>query len=144
MRRGWIAVLLLAVLLVGAYAVTSSPLFNRPKDVGEGSELDYTLDYSDGVFVFTVTNDTEEARKLEFMTGEHFRLLVKEGDEEVFNSSEGKMFTQQINHIELEAGEQKTFTAEWTPAEKGIYRVEAYLLAVSRDEPVKTTEITID
>jgi uncharacterized membrane protein len=54
------------------------------------------------------------------------------------------MFTQQINHIELEAGEQKTFTAEWTPAEKGTYRVEAYLLAVSRDEPVKTTEITID
>jgi len=144
MSRSWIVAIVVGLVLVAAYAVVSSPLFDKPSDVGEGADLKYDLSYDDGEFALVVRNAGDETEKLEFMTSEHLRIILKKGEEEVFNSAEGMMFTQQVNYEELEPGAQKTYTVQWQDAQEGMYTVEAYLLAISDSDPVAATDLTVE
>jgi len=144
MSRSWIVAIVVGLVLVAAYAVVSSPPFDKPSDVGEGADLKYDLSYDDGEFALVVRNAGDETEKLEFMTSEHLRIILKKGEEEVFNSAEGMMFTQQVNYEELEPGAQKTYTVQWQDAQEGMYTVEAYLLAISDSDPVAATDLTVE
>ncbi len=146
MRRGWIVPVVVILLLIGAIAVASSPLFRQGEEPASASGLEYALSYDreSGQFTFVVQNTSDQDINLEFATGEHYRIVVKQGGEPVFDSSEGMMFTQAVNYVDLKSGDELSFAAEWRPEMGGTYQVEAYFMAVSSDEPTKTLELNID
>lgn len=151
MRRGWVIALVLGILLLGGLAAASgnfswapwNPGVDDLKDADAGG-LEYDLVYEGNQIIFTVHNASGENRQLEFPSGEQYRLVAKKDGATVFDSSADMMFTQQINHVDLEAGGRLTYQAEWQPDTHGAHEIEAYFMAVPGDEPVEILALMVD
>ena len=99
-------------------------------------------------FRAVATNTADEIRELEFATGQRFELDVEHDGELTWRWSDGRVFTQAIEEVELGPGESIEFIAEWDqedrdgePASAGQYTAVATLLA--GDEPGATVEFEI-
>lgn len=89
-------------------------------------------------FELLLNNDGNVPLTFEFRTSQKYEIKVTDSKgKEVYVFSEGKMFTQAIEHVTLKPGETKTWREEWNyvkdgkRVEEGEYKVRAELLAVS-------------
>ena len=91
-------------------------------------------------------NFTERTASFTFNTGQKFELeLLDEGGSVVFKWSRGKMFTQAIERIELEAGEVVSWSARVNTSglKSGIYSLEGWLTDQRKSLTAKPVEIEI-
>lgn len=81
-------------------------------------------------FTFRVSNEGEEPVDLTFPSGKIADVVVRQGDEDVWRWSDGRMFTQTLKHRTLAAGESLTREFTWEDPIPGAYRAEATLDAM--------------
>jgi len=91
-------------------------------------------------------NFTERTASFTFNTGQKFELeLLDEEDSVVFKWSRGKMFTQAIERIEVEAGEIKSWSARVNTSglKSGSYSLEGWLTDQRKSLTAEPVEIEI-
>jgi hypothetical protein len=84
---------------------------------------------------FTVTNNSKNASKYNFLTSQEFDVSVKDTKgAEVWRWSAGRVFANRIGYLSLKQGQSAQFKAVWNgmnaqgqPASPGTYMVMAYL-----------------
>lgn len=81
------------------------------------------------MFVFTVTNASDEAVDLQFSDACKAEFVLEDGDEEVWRFTEGRMFAQVLSSETVAPGEAATYEAEWSDPEPGEYTATAELRA---------------
>lgn len=84
------------------------------------------------MFVFTVTNASDETLELDFSDACKAEFVVADGDEEIWRFSEGRVFAQMLSSDRLGPGESTTYEAEWSDPEPGEYAAVASLRARER------------
>jgi hypothetical protein len=95
---------------------------------------DLRVETDDGVrFVFAVRNAGDERVDLEFGSSCRADFAVYEAGEERWRWSDGRMFTQMIEHLRLEPGESETFEVEWDAPRSGEFVGRAELRARDGD-----------
>jgi uncharacterized protein YcfL len=93
------------------------------------------------VFDISLMNKGNDMVELTFSSGQKYEIVVtNDQGEEVYRFSEGKMFTQALQLIELKAGDQVNWTEEWNMTAEGqgiangAYTVEAEVLIQEDDK----------
>lgn len=100
--------------------------------MGLDGTLDVTVD--DGVaFAFAVTNDGDEPVDLTFSDALEADFAVRDGDDEVWRFSEGRMFAQALGSETLAPDETATYEATWSDPSPGDYVAVATLEAREQD-----------
>ncbi|MGV3724769.1 MAG: BsuPI-related putative proteinase inhibitor [Actinomycetota bacterium] len=64
-------------------------------------------------FDLTMTNDTGRTISIPFSSGQQFDIEVLRDNEVVWNWAHGRVFTQALIEMRLDAGEKKTYSARW-------------------------------
>jgi hypothetical protein len=94
--------------------------------------LDVTV--GDGVdFAFTVTNDGDAPRELQFRNGLAADVAVLEDADEVWRWSDGRMVTQALWTDTLAPGGSAVYEARWDDPTAGRYEAVATLAAEGAD-----------
>lgn len=93
-------------------------------------------------FVFAVENTGEKPARLTFRDGGHADCVVFDGDEEVWRWSEGRLFTQAIEHDTLEPGDTRRYGFEWESPASGEYTARAELRA--EDDCTAETTVAVE
>ncbi|WP_226481693.1 BsuPI-related putative proteinase inhibitor [Natrinema amylolyticum] len=91
------------------------------------------------MFVFTVTNTSDESVELEFSDACKAEFVLVDDGSEVWRFSEGRMFAQVLSSERLDPGESTTYEAEWSDPEPGEYTAIAELRARETDCEATTT-----
>lgn len=102
-------------------------------------------------FELSVTNDTARTIAIPFSSGQQFDIEVLKGDEVVWNWADGRVFTQALVELQLEAGEKKTYSARWDFTDNdgrriapGRYTVRGIVMTRDgRRQPAVEEQITI-
>lgn len=81
------------------------------------------------MFVFTVTNTSDEAVDLQFSDSCKAEFVVEDDADEVWRFTEGRMFAQVLSSETLGPGEAATYEAEWSDPDPGEYTAIAELRA---------------
>jgi len=103
-----------------------------PRRMALRGSLDATVD--DGVqFAFAVRNDGEEAVDLRFTDALEADFTVRDGDQEVWRFSEGRLFAQALGSETIAPGETATYEASWDEPDAGEYDAVATLEARTQD-----------
>jgi len=104
------------------------------------ANLDATAD-GDVIFVFEVTNTGSDPVELTFTSGQTADLTVFEadGDDQVWQWSRGRMFTQAMRYPTLQPGETVSEELTWEDPPSGEYRARGTLAARERDVSAETT-----
>jgi hypothetical protein len=105
------------------------------------AELDAAVD-DDIEFSFSVTNTSTEQLKLTFSSGYRGDVVVERDGETVWRWSDGRMFTQAIQHARLAPGETLTESFVWSSPSPGQYEARATLEADT--EASARTTFTVD
>lgn len=114
------------------------------KNSKKSEDLQTTLDIQQNgqalTFLITLENLTGESVSLTFMSGKHYEISIRNQENQtIYNSSEGKMFTQAINEVKLKPGKEKKWTDVFQGnLAKGKYTVEAKI-TTSEINPVPDT-----
>ncbi len=82
-------------------------------------------------FSLTVTNTSDAPTTITFPDGRQVDVAVfaDDGDDPIWRWSEGRMFTQAVEHLELEPGGSRSWTREWIDPSPGHLRAVAELVA---------------
>lgn len=65
-------------------------------------------------FVISLTNQSDQLKKLEFHSGQKYEIIVtNDKDEEVYTYSKGKMFSQALESALIKAGESMEWEETW-------------------------------
>lgn len=78
-------------------------------------------------FTYAVTNGDSEPVELTFRDSGKVDVAVRDGDREVWRWSDGRMFAQVVETVELAPGEQFEVEAEWPDPASGSYEAVADL-----------------
>jgi hypothetical protein len=116
----------------------------------ENGELELMVDVNvrnnQAEFIITVTNNSNEMKKLEFPTSQKFEIIIRdENQQEVYRYSAGKMFTQAIEYALIKPDESMQWEEIWEIKESkpGNYEAEVSILAHDTDKLVKTKSFQI-
>lgn len=92
------------------------------------ASLDTTVD-GNVAFDFRVGNSGESTVELTFTSGQTADIVIygADDDEEVWRWSDGRMFTQMVETMELEPGAKFHKSYTWQTASSGEYRARATL-----------------
>jgi hypothetical protein len=93
----------------------------------------------DGVqFSLAVENAGDDPVTLSFRSGMRADFAVRDGDEELWRWSEGRMFTQALGSETIEPGGRRSFGATWAEPEPGGYTAVGELAADDHDATAET------
>lgn len=106
----------------------------KPQQAVVGEIINFSLD---------VTNPGKKDISKEFNSGRQFDIVVKRGNEKVWQWSDGRYFTQAIRDLIFEAGKTVTYDASWKPEKVGTYTVEVYFLGERAKTPVAREKIVV-
>lgn len=106
----------------------------KPKSAVLGETINFNLD---------VINSGKKDIVKEVSSGQQFDIVVKRGNEKVWQWSDGRYFTMAIRNITFKAGETVSYAASWKPEKVGTYTVEAYFLGESAKTPVAKETIVV-
>jgi hypothetical protein len=83
-------------------------------------------------FSLRVTNPGDASVELTFPTGQTYDFVVEHGEDEVWQWSDGRAFTQAVRHVGIEGGATEVYEAEWIPPDgtTGAFRVRGFLTAL--------------
>ncbi len=103
-------------------------------------ESDVTATPRDGTveFELTVRNPGSDPVDVTFRSGLKADFAVLEDDDEIWRSSEGRMFTQALQSETFDSGETKTFAEGWADPTPGYYTVVATLKIMDEDVEART------
>lgn len=92
------------------------------------------------VWSFAVTNTSAEPLTLTFPSGQRADIVLSDEGEEVYRWSEGRVFTQAIEDVTVDAGETVTFDLESTlDIGPGTYELTATLTSDPAPAPMRRT-----
>lgn len=133
MKKTWLLAVVTAIILVVAGcgkeeakpSQVNSDSSEPPAPLTLDTEVSYDASANTLSATVKMTNPNEEAAKVTFNSSQRFQLIVKQGDEIVFDYGSKYMFTESIIEETWEADEQKIFD-EVFPLElaAGEYSVE--------------------
>lgn len=133
MKKTWLLAVVTAIILVVAGcgkeeakpSQVNSDSSEPPAPLTLDTEVSYDASANTLSATVKMTNPNEEAAKVTFNSSQRFQLIVKQGDETVFDYGSKYMFTESIIEETWEADEQKIFD-EVFPLElaAGEYSVE--------------------
>lgn len=133
MKKTWLLAVVTAIILVVAGcgkeeakpSQVNSDSSESPAPLTLDTEVSYDASANTLSATVKMTNPNEEAAKVTFNSSQRFQLIVKQGDETVFDYGSKYMFTESIIEETWEADEQKIFD-EVFPLElaAGEYSVE--------------------
>ncbi len=108
--------------------------------------LRFRLIYDEGApgkIGLAVKNAASYRKTIEIPSGKTHEIVLKKNGSKVWNSTDGKVFTQAVQYLTLRAGESKTYWTDLPSLARGSYDVEAYFSGVSYKGAVARTRITI-
>lgn len=133
MKKTWLLAVVTAIILVVAAcgkeeakpSQVNSDSSEPPAPLTLDTEMAYDASANTLSATVKMTNPNEEAAKVTFNSSQRFQLIIKQGDETVFDYGSEYMFTESIIEETWEADEQKIFD-EVFPLElaAGEYSVE--------------------
>ncbi|MEJ6527210.1 BsuPI-related putative proteinase inhibitor [Exiguobacterium sp. USCH10] len=133
MKKTWLLAVVTAIILVVAGcgkeeakpSQVNSDSSEPPAPLTLDTEMAYDASANTLSATVKMTNPNEEAAKVTFNSSQRFQLIIKQGDETVFDYGSEYMFTESIIEETWEADEQKIFD-EVFPLElaAGEYSVE--------------------
>lgn len=133
MKKTWLLAVVTAIILVVAGcgkeeakpSQVNSDSSEPPAPLTLDTEVAYDASANTLSATVKMTNPNEEAAKVTFNSSQRFQLIIKQGDETVFDYGSEYMFTESIIEETWEADEQKIFD-EVFPLElaAGEYSVE--------------------
>lgn len=133
MKKTWLLAVVTAIILVVAGcgkeeakpSQVNSDSSEPPAPLTLDTEVSYDASANTLSATVKMTNPNEEAAKVTFNSSQRFQLIIKQGDETVFDYGSKYMFTESIIEETWEADEQKIFD-EVFPLElaAGEYSVE--------------------
>ncbi|MDE0564216.1 MULTISPECIES: BsuPI-related putative proteinase inhibitor [unclassified Exiguobacterium] len=133
MKKTWLLAVVTAIILVVAAcgkeeakpSQVNSDSSEPPAPLTLDTEMAYDASANTLSATVKMTNPNEEAAKVTFNSSQRFQLIIKQGDETVFDYGSKYMFTESIIEETWEADEQKIFD-EVFPLElaAGEYSVE--------------------
>lgn len=91
--------------------------------------LEVSVDADAVTFAFTVRNGGSAPQPLEFRSGKTADVVLRRDGEQVWQWSEGRMFSQALGHEELAPGESTTYHLDWNDPERGEFEATASLAA---------------
>lgn len=106
----------------------------KPEKAVVGEKIDFKL---------AVTNPGKKDIVKTFGSGQQFDIVVKKGNEKVWQWSDGRYFTMAIQNLTFKAGKTVSYDASWKPEKVGSYTVEAYFLGESTKTPVAREKIVV-
>ncbi|MDA5560180.1 BsuPI-related putative proteinase inhibitor [Exiguobacterium sp. MMG028] len=137
MKKTWLLAVVTAIILVVAGcgkeeakpSQVNSDSSEPPAPLTLDTEMAYDASANTLSATVKMTNPNEEAAKVTFNSSQRFQLIIKQGDETVFDYGSEYMFTESIIEETWEADEQKIFD-EVFPLElaAGEYSVEVIAL----------------
>ena len=105
---------------------SQSPFF--PRQLRSGEEIRWAVD---------ITNILDEPIELTFTSGQVAEVTLSDGDTEVYRWADGKLFTQEINEVEFEAGRTSGATlADLFVLDPGTYTLRAWVVATGAENAV--------
>lgn len=91
---------------------------------------------------FRVTNVSDEPLTLTFSSGQRAEVVLSDEGGEVYRWSEGQVFTQAIEDVTIDAGDEEVFTLEGTlDVAPGAYEL---IVTLSSDPAPSAMQRTID
>lgn len=117
MKKTWLLAVVTAIILVVAGcgkeeakpSQVNSDSSEPPAPLTLDTEVSYDASANTLSATVKMTNPNEEAAKVTFNSSQRFQLIVKQGDETVFDYGSKYMFTESIIEETWEADEQKIF-----------------------------------
>ncbi len=105
---------------------SQSPFF--PRQLRSGEEIRWAID---------ITNILDESIELTFTSGQVAEVTLSDGDTEVYQWGDGKIFTQEINEVELEADRTSGATlVDLFVVDPGTYTLRAWVVATGAESTV--------
>lgn len=105
---------------------SQSPFF--PRQLRSGEEIRWAVD---------ITNILDQSIELTFTSGQVAEVTLSDGDTEVYRWADGKVFTQEINEVEFEAGRTSGATlADLFVLDPGTYTLRAWVVATGAENTV--------
>ena len=105
---------------------SQSPFF--PRQLRSGEEVRWAID---------ITNILDQSIDLTFTSGQVAEVTLSDGDTEVYRWGDGKVFTQEINEVEFEAGRTSGATlVDLFVLDPGTYTLRAWVIATGADNTV--------
>jgi hypothetical protein len=142
--------LLFFVMLSGCSAIKAEETVKEKEDLtaesgiaAGGLEPTLTTEAGEGYvgITFKVKNQTEHEQELTFTSGQKFDFIIKNtvGDK-LYQWSGGRMFTQMIETVILQQGEELVFTERTeVDLEPGEYTIEVWMTAQETDVKASTS-----
>jgi|AntDeeMetagen681_2_1112603.scaffolds.fasta_scaffold03595_2 hypothetical protein len=90
-------------------------------------------------FTYEVENEGDDSVSLQFSDAQTHDVVVRDGDEEVWRFSGGRMFAQMLQSETVDAGDSLAYEAVWDSPSPGKYDAEAFLAANDADATATTT-----
>lgn len=94
-------------------------------------------------FILKIKNEARIPIMAHFNDGQNFDVVITRDGKQVYRWSEGYAFTAALRDVEYRPGEEKQFTWEWKPGEKGKYQMEIFYLGIDRNNPVLKEAIEV-
>jgi hypothetical protein len=103
-------------------------------------------------FEFVLYNPSDKGKTVQFQTSQFYDYVIKDAKgNKVYQFSDGKAFLQAIQFVRVEGNETKKWKSSWdlkvkgTRIEKGIYSIEAKLMAHSVNEkPIEFNNVATE
>jgi hypothetical protein len=102
------------------------------------SSVTATVESDRVLFEYTVENVGDDAEEVTFRSGLRADFAVLDDGEEVWRASDGRMFTQALETVTLDAGSSETFPGAWEDPSPGDYTVVATLNATGANAEART------
>lgn len=109
-------------------------------DENMDTELNFALEVENDKMLYTVQNEGDTTTTLRFSTSQKYEFEVSDDSGVIATYSEGKVFMQAIEEIELAPGEEETFDVELPTLDPGEYTIKIYLTASNLAEISEITE----
>lgn len=145
MKKTWLLAVVTAIILVVAAcgkeeakpSQVNSDSSEPPAPLTLDTEMAYDASANTLSATVKMTNPNEEAAKVTFNSSQRFQLIIKQGDETVFDYGSEFMFTESIVEETWTADEQKIFDEVFLldELEAGEYSVEVIGLGQVADAP---------
>lgn len=99
-------------------------------------------------FIINLTNKSNEEKKLEFSSSQKYEIIVTdENQTEMYRYSEGKMFTQAMDHVLIKADDtiqwEETLEMNKKELKKGFYEVQVSVLSTKPNNLVSSKPFEI-